>query len=283
MSFEEQLRASLSDDEPTIEAQQESYVDNHEMTRQTQQDSQAVYETDKRWGQHWKTPEDIYNSLVYEEKHNKPLITALQQRNIKDMEGLTHFLKKFDEYENPKSERNIFYNAMREVLSNPSTAEKMEQVLKEASDAEISQKWGNLPDEVIQRLKTADELERRENEREWNDTLKYYKGVVTQEVQKISDLCARYGIEPNISDFLNYYKNTGNSVNNIYDHFISLHIDEINKSVQQRASVNTLKNISHSAKSAIPTSSGDKKTLSSSSGKIRSIDDLRKQMLEALK
>ena len=283
MTLEEQLRESLSDDKPTIEKGQNDTPEagNQDLNPQEEEGHKAVYETDKRWGQYWKTPEDIYNSLVFEEKNNKPLITALQQRNIKDVNGLTQLLQKFDEYENPNSERNVVYDAMQKIYENPELSQKMTQFFQGLMEEQEQARFGAvLPPEVRQKLNKVDELEAREQQRAHQEEVSNLQKVVSDEVDKINKLCEQYGINPDISQYLDYFKNTGLSVKNIYDHFISMHLEDINKAVQERASSNTLKNVEETKKSSI-VSSGEKKP-SSGGGRIASLDDLRSKISETL-
>lgn len=283
MTLEEQLRESLSDDKPTIEEGQNDTPEagNQDLNPQEEEGHKAVYETDKRWGQYWKTPEDIYNSLVFEEKNNKPLITALQQRNIKDVNGLTQLLQKFDEYENPNSERNVVYDAMQKIYENPELSQKMTQFFQGLMEEQEQARFGAvLPPEVRQKLNKVDELEAREQQRAHQEEVSNLQKVVSDEVDKINKLCEQYGINPDISQYLDYFKNTGLSVKNIYDHFISMHLEDINKAVQERASSNTLKNVEETKKSSI-VSSGEKKP-SSGGGRIASLDDLRSKISETL-
>lgn len=283
MTLEEQLRESLSEDKPTIEEGQNDTPEagNQDLNPQEEEGRKAVYETDKRWGQYWKTPEDIYNSLVFEEKNNKPLITALQQRNIKDVNGLTQLLQKFDEYENPNSERNVVYDAMQKIYENPELSQKMTQFFQGLMEEQEQARFGAvLPLEVRQKLNKVDELEAREQQRAYEEEVSNLQKVVSDEVDKINKLCTQYGINPDISQYLDYFKNTGLSVKNIYDRFISMHLEDINKAVQERASSNTLKNVEETKKSSI-VSSGEKKP-SSDGGRIASVDDLRSKISETL-
>jgi hypothetical protein len=246
-----------------------------------QQEELALYQQDKRWGNHWKSPDDVYNSVKYYEDKFKPIEQVLSKRGIKDPDGLTELFSKYDEYSDPNSDINLTYNSLKNLLEHPKYGQETKNFFAQLAEQQEIEKYGSrLPAEVKEKLSRIEELEQKFQQTEYEQGVAHIEQQIDSQMSEIQSLANKYGFNVDQEAFLMHCLENKLPVSSFKAHFVDMHLDTLMQNTQKIASAAVAKNINKNQRGAIQTETRSKVDLSQAP---KTTNDLKSTLSKILK
>lgn len=170
-----------------------STPDNQEQGNSEQKNQQEIsdWKSDKRHGSFWKNENDLYKSYKSLEKEHTPLA----QKYSEAEKQLTELKK----YQQETSQYQDAINFIKFASSNEKYAPMVKQLVDNIAQEEKRAKFGDLPDDVIQRMSKGEEalsrLDQFEQTQKQEAMVKEYSGILDTNLSRISDLAKSENIE----------------------------------------------------------------------------------------
>lgn len=256
-------------------------VESSEQVEQPQVDTQEVetsaqveqeiqdWTQDKRANSMWKNdPNQLYGSYKNMEKMYTPLKTQQEQLNKMfktygvEPTKVEDVLKEYQTYKDPNAPQNQWLNYLGQHL-NGDTKDDVVKFFNELDRKMDQKKYGeNLPDEVIEKLKKADQLEERFNakERSEQEAQQYQQTIKTIESKlgEVETIAKEYDVvwdEDTKNGFLKYCSDNDIPPQYMHMAFSQLALNAVKKSASVQSQRSVVKNMESNKKAGITTKS----------------------------
>lgn len=213
------------------------------------------WDSDERFESQWaKDPNRLYSELRQKEKEAQDL-SRYKQEAERYQSQLTEKEQSMAQYQKAQQLLEFFE-------SNPEYKNGLMSTLQQIEQEQKRVKYGDLPEEAIQKLQEAESVKRELEEFKQQQVQEKTFKLISKGLDEIKGVCKESGLSFNEGNFLAYCKQNKVHPEYMASEFYRLAHKRINQSTQRKASVNTAKTIQGNITKAVPGGSGrnDRKT-----------------------
>lgn len=221
----------------------------NEPVNQTTEAKVYNWETDKRYGKMWKSPNDLYKSYrsmeeqypalkkqLEEEQMSKKTLYELLEKNGFKPETFAEELERIKPYRDENSEINQVYNYWNKWANNDLYKDKIAQFYQELEMQEIQRQYPNMNAEQIKKQmeleKQVQELKTFKQQQEQTKYVEEIKGTIQNSLGEVEKFAGSFGykLTPEVKNFLlDHCAKNGIDPKYIKSEFFSLYQEELMK------------------------------------------------------
>lgn len=204
------------------------------------------WESDKRWGNHFKDHNDTYRS--YREIESKLESISKENKSYK---------AQVDEYNQFKASQEPYSEAIKFIdflASDQRYLPRLEQFVNEITNEIKREKYGDFPDEVIQKFQKLDQLENWRQQQERAKEISEYKSKYEQSLDEVKKLSSKYGINVDDGEFIQYLIEQKISPENVKARFLEKYYTEIEDRLRQSSQSAVVQSMQESRRHSSPSS-----------------------------
>lgn len=207
------------------------------------------WDADERFESQWaKDPNRLYSELRQKEKEAQEL-SRYKQEAARYQQELTQREQSMSQYQKAQQLLEFFE-------SNPEYKNGLMSTLQQIEQEQKRVKYGDLPEEAIQKLQEAEAVKRELEEFKQQQVQEKAFKVISKGLDEIKSVCKENGLKFNEGNFLAYCKQNRIQPEYMAAKFYELAHKRISQSTQRKASVNTAKTIQGNITKAVPGGSG---------------------------